>query len=442
MKNLNRLRAVLLVSAMAAAAQAPQAFAFGYGGASGWDGRNGHSGESGRDLTLFADGTPGIYNLSGVNGTDGEDGMPGQDASGCYPEYRPRYNIWGANGGDGGNGGYGGSGGSGGNVTVYFNKFSDLKKLLVVSNSGHAGRSGRGAQGGRPCMCFESMWQIVQCDQHGQNCSTTTQYCSNGRLGSYGIDGLSGTAGSEGAAVLIQSDSVLEPTTQSGYFPLSTLGNGREILLSENLWSTQGGALGLFAPGSDLSDAYTLFKGRVERKARIMWMANRPASDFADETISSYLGGGKIRFGVPSTLWAETAQTNSEDASTLHVMKAFKEEEIGQVTLTGLEGRESGLLLKFEDQQGLSSLVKTRVKLEIAVKHLLVFYSTRFEGEVSAQFVSTNGHAIEVALGKLIANAPKWLKQGKKLRIRATLTRSFVDRSLEVPFEEVKKVVP
>ncbi|MGK5087069.1 hypothetical protein WDW86_05885 [Bdellovibrionota bacterium FG-2] len=442
MKNLFKGWGVFLAVLFALAAQSPQAFAFGYEGSSGWSGRSGHSGDSGPDLTVFADGSSGIYNLSGADGSDGEDGMPGQDAGGCYPEHRPHYNIWGASGGDGGRGGSGGNGGSGGDITIYFEKFEDLKKIGIVSKAGRAGRAGRGTQGGRPCSCFEGLWTVTQCNNQGLNCGQITYSCTNGRMGYDGADGVPGVSGSQGSAILIKSNSALLPTTQSGYFPLGTLGMGREITLSENLWSSQGGALGLFAPGSALSDVYSFFEGRVARKAQVVWNADRPSSDFSGETISAYLGGGKVRFAVPSSLWAETAQVDQGEGSSLSVSKAFKEEEIGQVTLQALEGREANLVLKFEDQQGISSLVKTRVHLEIAVKHLLVFYSTRFKGDVPAQFVSSDGKQIEVELGKLIPNASKWLKEGKKVRIRATLTRSFGGRSIEVPLAQVKKVVP
>lgn len=420
-----------LVSALAVLATltgiTPPAFGFGYQGTRGFDGRDGRRGQDGPSHVIYADGSAAYLDLSGTRGGDAEPGQEGGSAYACVQDY-PDMDVHGAHGGDGGRGGNGGNGGSSGALTVHYTDIGALRNLFVVSQPGRGGDSARGGPGGYGCYCTTPSWQRRYCDANGQNCTVRTFHCHNGYRGLGGYSGGNGFDGRRGELTLIPQRDPVTPTNPDVSVPIGSLdtSGGTLVHLSESRWVTRSGASLLFAPGSVVPDAYRSYEGRTDRVARVLWQAGRSVTDFADRALRLHLTDGSIDAELDDDLWPRIREATQGPLTTFSIEKLIYESEARQLELVKVTGQGQDLVAEFVDHENVSSFVGTSFHLDFQAKRL--FYGTKFHGAIPPSLVQLEGTVLRVAVGKLPI-AAKWLKAGRKIRLRFEVVRALGEHS-------------
>jgi hypothetical protein len=252
-----------------------------------------------------------------------------------------------------------------------------------------------------------------------------------GRPGSWG------SSGTLGQATLIPQMDPVAPATPALSIDMGSLGATNSYPLSDNRWRRQSGALSLFAPGSELADTYTLYAGRVERTATIKWAADRPASDFASETLSLRLNGdNSLSLSVDdATIWTDIRETDQAGGRAYTIDRVVRASEASNLKFLGISGKDTGLVARFQDLNGLNSVVRTAVHVKYETAFMYIFYLKKFEGDVPADLLTIDHDVITVALGKLPIKA-KYLAAGERIRLTFEVGRSFLGNSTNF---EVKK---
>ncbi|MFW6359143.1 MAG: collagen-like protein [Chroococcales cyanobacterium] len=413
---------------------------FGSDGYDGVDGRKGRSGRNGENRTLFVNDSPIRVDISGGDGEAGEDGREGQDAR-CYNQPRDvEYDLVAPDGGDGGNGGDGGDGGNGGILTLYYTNPNDLRNVFVNAEGGEGGRPGRGAYGGDGCRCRYPRWEEKTCtgdpDSPEYECYTERFYCEDGEDGRDGRSGREGREGSSGRLVLIQQGETLQSDSPSTTLAIATLAD-QSTILSRNVWRTRRGATSLLASGSVISDSYREFVERLEVPVQLVWMANRPMTEFANERVTINLGDDRnVRFSFSNNAWIEGETVQEGETTQFIVSDAILESEVKQLTRGGISGQGSNLSINLVDFGRLSDQVSTRFRVKYRSRGgTLRFrqgydYKTRYEGEIPPELVSYDNNQFTIQLGRLPID-PDYLRSGIGIDLEVVAIRSFGGNSTE-----------
>ena len=444
---MNRIRNLVpkisFVLAFATLSSASFAYNFGDSGYSGRDGYDGRDGQSGQSVTYFANGQNQYLNLAGTDGSAGSVGYAGEDARYCNPPYHPEYDLWGADGGNGGRGGRGGDGGDGGDATIYFTDASQLSKILIDSTPGRANYGSQGGSGGDGCRCYEYRWTVQKChDQtnpdgsHQTVCEDHSYSCWDGSHGSSGSSGRNGTDGHYGSLTLINSPSVLPADIRSERVRVGDLLGVRPVL-AENLWEQRGGARNILAPGSRVTDTYSYYTGRRFYPVTFGWNARRGIQEFADRSLQLSLSNYQISTTVDAAMWASIRKSISGDTTTFTVEKAINATDATQLS-TDIRGTDSNVTLYLKDAAAVSDLVNTSINMKLEADTL--FNKNLFVGVVPANVITVNADEIQVHLGQLPNIDPKYLKSGKGLILKMTVTRSLADRSANQDFKFKHKI--
>ncbi len=414
---------------------------FGLDGRSGAHGMNGWTPSTPADRTIFAGPTFVNLNLSGQDGEDGTDGKNGEDAAYCHQPYRPENDLRGARGGYGGNAGNGGNGGSSASLIVYFQNIEDIKNIFVNAAPGKGGQAGTYGRGGRGCRCYDHFWTVEHCtttvDGNGnthQTCYSDHYRCRDGRDGKRGSSGTNGFDGGMGDIYLIESPALLEATLPAANVPMVSMTNG-PFTLSNLQWSVQPGATGLFAPGSYIKNSFYLYEGRIEKELQFIWNADRPLADFAGLNVYVTLDqSGALTVRFPSDLWLDYEVMENAGTTEIIVNNAFKSLEVKNLELTSISGVGTDLIAVVTDHSAISHLINTSFDIKYFVKGY-IYYNSKFIGPVTPELIDVTAEALTIRVGQLPIKA-KYLKKGKKIRIRLITKRRF--NGYETELEVVK----
>jgi hypothetical protein len=431
--------AVLLISLPAHAATP-----FGFNGRTGQNGETGRDGRDGFSTTITAAGRPVSLTMNGEAGTDGSDGQMGEDAYQCV-QTTPADNVYGAKGGIGGTGGTPGNGGNGGDLTIYTDKIDNLNSVIVISEPGQGGRVGRSSYGGRGCLCTTPSWQANVCKMDTQPdgtakqvCNTETFSCTNGANGTDGppSGGSFGSSGREGKLTLIPQLDTLQPDQTSVTIKLPAILQG-SLNLSKNQWTTQSGALRLLAPGSQLSDIYTVFVGRQSWQYNFTWNMSRSIADFTDVQLSLGVlaSDGMPHVSLSDSVWYKSHQTSTAAGGTNQVSFVFDnmifESEAENLKLS-VQGSDTNITAVVLDAASLSDLVDTGFEVTFSK---VGFWSdkTLFQGFMPPALIVRQGQTFVLQLGKLPGIDPQYLAAGTKLEVDLQSRRSLGGFSSQVP---------
>ncbi|MGE0615555.1 MAG: hypothetical protein AB7P04_07930 [Bacteriovoracia bacterium] len=444
-----RLAKLAVASFVLTAAGTAQAGYFGSRGLDGFNGTSGMNGRDGQSAAVFADGRSLTLDLRGTDGGDGTDGRPGGDASFCFQPYNAMEDLWGAEGGDGGNGGWGGNGGNGGELTVFVEDLTNLGKIRVDQTPGRGGKGGnefRRVEGGDGCRCSQWSWTVRVCDNYNPpNCVYRTYYCREGARGRDGSRGVMGSPGQYGNIVLVPGRADIPPQAPETTLPVDDTLTKKEVILTRNRFSRQGGALELFAPGSQIRDDYYRFEKLETRTVTFLWNSPRPITDFANQRLTlAFSREYTVGLQVPSALWWDIQRTDASERVLYDVKQAvFRTEAMG-LRLGALKGSGKDLELAVDDPAGVSDVVATEYELEFETWEILK-YKSRFNAKLDANLVQVGKNQSVIYLGKLIdvAKIPdKYFKAKKKIRITLRAKRSLGRHAETWQQTEVKLEIP
>lgn len=422
---------------------------FGWDGMDGRDGFSGQDGRSGQDVTIFADGTPMQYQLNGTDGSAGDDGTPGEDARSCF-QHRSNYDERGADGGDGGDGGRGGHGGDGGSVDLYYTNIGHLKSIYIASLPGRGSMGGNASYGGRGCYCTWRSWSEQRCrvvkNPDGttrKECWYETYHCWDGMTGRNGMKGSNGRAGTMGSAILIPSATEVLPDYTSESQDISAL-NGYSVTLGKNNFVSKSGLLALLAPGSVISDTYSLWTGRDEKSANVRWTATRNASDFKGQK-ANFSFAPTIQMTFPTSIMSSVKATVIQGGQNSHI----------EYLVTAAVPRAEAENVKFAfEGTGYDTIVRV---LDAALEPKLLtdtydlkLYRDRFggddlnwEGTLTPEYITHDGKNVILKIGKLPAkDADKTFKPGKDIKVVFKMTRQLGTSSATIKTDKIEYRLP
>jgi hypothetical protein len=397
---------------------------------------SGRPGRSGQDTTVFSTGQTVVLELSGTDGEDGRNGRPGASAS-CFSSYSTSGYYYAPSGQSGDHGGDGGAGGNGGNLTVHYEDIQHLRNIAVRSLGGRGGRGGYGGQGGRGCPCISRPYR--KCDitlvrgKRVRRCRTEFTRCTGGLNGVDGRNGTHGVDGTMGQLFLVSNLTPLAADNPSLTIPLSQL-TQQPIALSLNRWQMQPGAVTLLAPGSIIADHYQLFTDRIERTVDIVWDSASSRRNWGDLSASVQLTQeDAVAVSFPENLWVEGSQSRTGDRITYTLENAIRAEDVTKLAIGNMSGENQALVLSLVDLGGNADLLKTQFTLKYqtpaSTRPGLPTYKTRFDGEVPATIVQTQGNQYQLNLGQLPI-APQALSR-TPVRIELIATRSFAGNTAQ-----------
>ena len=412
---------------------------FGQRGKDGLDGEDGQKGRNSENLTIFADGSPLNLDLSGQQGFVGENGSNGEDSICSNQPVNVAHNLKGAQGGDGGDGGNGGDGGDGASLTIYATNRDYLQQISVQASGGIGGVPGQGGSGGNGCQCSQIFWSVESCSgkpgSPDYSCSTKEYQCLNGESGANGRSGRPGREGKIGNLTLINSNQPLAPDRISASVAMSELKN-RGFSLSKNVWETRTGATSLFMPGSIIGDQYLELVERIDKSVVLIWNAPQAFEPFANQVATLNLQDDQsVTINLPQNLWVESSILERNNVVELFIFNIVEEKEATQLQSQGLSGLGIGVELELVDKAQRSDLISTqfRIKYSIsrssAASYRRVYdYTSKYEGEVPAQFVRYSGNRFIIDIGQLPID-PRYLEANTAVEVQLEATRSFGNNS-------------
>lgn len=388
---------------------------FGSAGQDGRGGQDGRVGRSGQALVLRAPTGAASYDISGQEGSSASSGEPGYNATNCS-QPTPANDLFGAAGGDGGVGGDGGSGGNGGSITAYY---TDIASLALVSVRGAPGRGGTLAWGGRAgvgCRCQQSQWDVTT------GGTTATYRCSDGRFGTDAQGGRNGGNGSYGSITLINQLTPVLAEVPALQVDMSQMLTG-PFDLSKNHWEAHTGARQIFAPGSDIADQYTLFRGRTEINYGFEWQAARPVSDFRGWQMRIQLEGADAKLYLPNGLWVDAEKQVDGNRRTYIFHSAISTGELGHLSIASTGGIGANHMVTIGDSAGISAIVKTSVHLKYFSQEA-GNYKVRYDAVVPASALIANANGVRIVMGGLGLN-PDFLKDQTNAYVGLTVTQAL-----------------
>ncbi len=418
---------------------------FGSEGMDGSSGADGYAGNDGDDVVIRAQGQMETYYAGGDSGEDGQAGEPGGDAYGCRQPRRTDYDVEGADGGRGGNGGDGGAGGDAGDIIAYFNNISDLRKITVYSSPGTGGFPGDGGNGGMGCSCRRYQWGIRECRTvtevnprtnqpvEREVCERKQYYCTDGDNGRDGYSGSYGRNGQMGQVTLIPRMEPLGYTNPNLNIDMQRI-DSQSFTLSQHLFENRTGTKSLFGPGSTLNNQYRIWLERIDPVITFNWNdPTRSPADFAGHNVALSIQGRQAVASFPSSVWAKTNISQMGNTTVVNVERALKQSEAMSFNFSKLQGRGASLEAVIDDTAGLSNLVDTKIKIKYyAWMKRRWFTRTKFylklEQEIPAANIIKSDDQLIVNLGNL-GIKDTYTKQGRKIRVKLFITRSFGGRS-------------
>ena len=428
-----------LLSLSILASLSSQASTFGTAGSDGYSGNDGQSGRSGQDIVVWAQqNRPLSFNLDGEHGDSATPGVDGQDATSCYQPYT-EYSVVGADGGDGGRGGDGGSGGSGGDATIYYSDLAQLRMIYISALGGQGGMGSYGGRGGYGCRCSVTSWSVPRCREVVEKdtglvrtvCDGYDNYtCRDGDNGSHGRQGSDGSDGSRGRLTLIKSDSPLLAEQRGIRVDIQDLKSSPRLSfeLSENIFVSRAGALGLLAPGSIVSDHYYEFSRRAEEVVNVVWAAKRTPAPFKG-TVTASISNGKVSFSLSTQDILLTETQSQGNTHTLVIKEAMNLSEFSIFGITA-EGRKRDLAIRITGKIVRPDLVKDTVHVKISRKRFLLGYKEVFSGYVPAQLLQYSGEDLIAKIGQLrFSEDDETFKSEVEVKVEVTATRSVVGSS-------------
>lgn len=453
-----------------------RAFAFGVSGKDGARGSHGADGKQGEDIGVFANGEARQFYLNGSNGSLGGDGSSGSDAYAC--SYSEGYgNEYGASGGDGGDGGDGGAGGRGGDITVFYTDIAKIKSITLESQGGYGAPGGYGSTPGYGCECYSSSWSRESCHteqscsstrvcedtgtthtQDGRtaparvchdhrvcrpvtSCSTNYYSCSDGSDGRKGSDGAQGKDGRWGRISLVKNLKKLPKEKSFVSFDVSSFVQGEAgaqesgekpatALLKKQIWKNKKGAKNLFAEGSLIQDSYREYVRLAERKLRLVWEASSPVEKFKGNKFFVEFDGEKFEIKTEGDDFLKYDVQEKAGETLVTVSEAFKKADIEKLKVQGTKGYGDNLVISIKDEAGLSSIVKSEIKLEFVHKSWFSWFVV-YNETVPANALSFSDGEIKIHVGKL-GIMYKAIKRRKKVRFTVYIKRSFGNNSTSV----------
>ncbi len=382
---------------------------------------NGVNGVSGSPVTIIANNTPQSFKSTGGVGGNGYPGGNG-DGGSCVATGGDG-NVSEPSGQDGGDGGAGGAGGNGGDITVYFTDLAQISNLTVIDTPGPGGYGGAGGYGGSGCQCGIYSWPSSD--------GSTTYYCTDGSDGSNGSTGPNGPTGNYGNIYLVNGDgsTPVKPSIPSVYLDMAKMSEG-PITLSQNVWAQNNGAKALFSAGSDISDNYYFYEGRIETTVTFKWQASRPVTDFAGSQMLVALKGNDIEVTFPQGLEVQSQVTTDGSSTTYTISDAVMANQVANLALGTVTGNGTALSVHVTDNAQVSDEVQSTVALTYYV-YENGGYTIQFQGAIPASALTVTAAGFDVAIGTLGINA-SYLAPGLNIYIALDITRTIGTDSQKV----------
>jgi hypothetical protein len=206
------------------------------------------------------------------------------------------------------------------------------------------------------------------------------------------------------------------------------------IFLSLNRWQTQSGALALLAPGSIIADYYQVFTDRIERTVEVIWPSPSSRRNWGDlSALVQLTQEDAVAISFPKILWVDGSQSRTGDRITYTLKNAIRAEDVTKLAIGNVSGSNQELVLSLVDLGGNADLLKTQFTLKYqtpaSTRPGLPTYKTRFEGEVPATIVQTQGNQYQLNLGQLPINAQALSRT--PVRIEVVATRSFAGNTAQ-----------
>lgn len=338
------------------------------------------SGENGRTVIIHDLSQQMSYDLSGQNGADGANGSEGHSGR-CYSDNDS------VRGDDGGNGQNGEDGGNGGNAIVHFSNIRDLQNLKIISFGRDGGRGGKGGSSGFGCGGAQS--------------------------GSDGKPGNDGSKGRMGSLYLIKHPLAYIENQTAKTVKLEELMKNETIMV-ENIWDKATGAANLLARSSQIADEYYLLNKVFKKKIVIKWLADSDATRYSKVETNLNLAKEKLKIDFSGYV-ADQSILVLDDQIEISIYNLVKEDEIIKLDSPRFSGIGTDIKLEFSDSSLQMEGVKRRY--EVNVLKMGIIDATYIATTNNANdFISVQGHKVEMALGKLDFE-PKYKKKGTRLLI-------------------------
>lgn len=376
-----------------------------------------------------------------LTGSDGSAGADGENRSGYGDEDstttscdhhevgKAAKNITMSNGRDGEAGEAGGNGGNGGDLTLYYQRRSDLQLIFVNASPGRGGPGGRGGRGAKGCRCPQTDWKV----------EGKTYHCTNGKRGSRGSHGANGADGRIGQLRLIAGTTPIAGDTPQLRMNLEKLSTStKPLTLSLNRWDQQRGAQGLLQANSRIDDEYYEFRDRLEKTATVQWRSKSAISDYGSQLASLTLkNNGKIGFEFEDQeLWSVVEQVDTQKGTTVAIDAVVHQRDALKLTPGITDQRDRNFTLAVIDSGAKSDIVNTQFSVKIKSGSsngrpgFLSNATTHYEGIVPATAVKRDYNRFLLNLGSLSVPEDTF-KVGSDVEVEITIVRSLGSRSAQ-----------
>jgi hypothetical protein len=178
---------------------------------------------------------------------------------------------------------------------------------------------------------------------------------------------------------------------------------------------------------SNVNGSYQEFSHLSVKKFRFVWDARRDGSVFAKSKLKLNFDGVQVSVTFASDLFLKFETRNTEDLTIVTITDIFKQDEIEKLKISETKGNKKSLSILIKDETGISSLVKTDIKLEFVHKKMFWWYVV-FSKTIPAEALEIMNDSIKINIGQLGISS-KHTKRGKRVRYTLWITRTFGDKS-------------
>jgi hypothetical protein len=203
------------------------------------------------------------------------------------------------------------------------------------------------------------------------------------------------------------------------------------VALSRHLWAERSGARALLAPGSQTSDTYREYTGRVEGTVGLSWQAPKPLGAFAGSDIRAEIQpDGSLTASFAEELWADYTTSRDGDQMLIAVTNAVRASDATRLAWGGVQGEGAALRAAVLDLAGESAYLTTQFRVTLRTAEgdpagdRLPRYITRYDEIVPAELVSLSGNRFELALGQLPIDRSAFTR-GTAAQLQITAVRSL-----------------